>query len=76
MHCFTGAYVIAWLAGLVTPGAPAGVGVRELVMYALLPYLDQPIGLAHRHCAGANRHGCRRPSFLSTRLSFSQAIKF
>lgn len=31
-----GAYVIAWLAGLVTPGAPAGVGVREIVMYALL----------------------------------------
>ncbi|MDZ7598490.1 MAG: hypothetical protein U5J82_09410 [Desulfobacterales bacterium] len=27
-----GAYVIAWLAGLVTPGAPAGVGVRELVL--------------------------------------------
>jgi uncharacterized membrane protein YbhN (UPF0104 family) len=31
-----GAYVIAWLAGLITPGAPAGVGVRELVLYALL----------------------------------------
>lgn len=31
-----GAYVIAWLAGLMTPGAPAGVGVREIVMYALL----------------------------------------
>lgn len=31
-----GAYVIAWLAGLVTPGAPAGVGVRELVLLFLL----------------------------------------
>lgn len=31
-----GAYVIAWLAGLVTPGAPAGVGVRELVILFLL----------------------------------------
>lgn len=31
-----GAYVIAWLAGLVTPGAPAGLGVREVVLYALL----------------------------------------
>ena len=31
-----GAYVLAWLAGLVTPGAPAGVGVRELVLLALL----------------------------------------
>lgn len=31
-----GAYIIAWLAGLVTPGAPAGVGVRELVLLFLL----------------------------------------
>jgi glycosyltransferase 2 family protein len=31
-----GAYLIAWLAGLLTPGAPAGVGVREVVLYALL----------------------------------------
>lgn len=33
---FCGSYVIAWLAGLVTPGAPAGVGVRELVLLYLL----------------------------------------
>jgi uncharacterized membrane protein YbhN (UPF0104 family) len=31
-----GAYVVAWLAGLITPGAPAGVGVRELVLLLLL----------------------------------------
>lgn len=31
-----GAYVLAWLAGLVTPGAPAGIGVRELVLFVLL----------------------------------------
>jgi glycosyltransferase 2 family protein len=31
-----GAYVLAWLVGLVTPGAPAGVGVRELVLLFLL----------------------------------------
>jgi uncharacterized membrane protein YbhN (UPF0104 family) len=31
-----GAYVIAWLAGLVTPGAPAGAGIREFVLYAIL----------------------------------------
>lgn len=31
-----GAYVVAWLAGLVTPGAPAGVGVRELVLIFLV----------------------------------------
>jgi hypothetical protein len=30
------AYVVAWLAGLLTPGAPAGVGVRELVLLFLL----------------------------------------
>jgi len=31
-----GAYVLAWLAGLVTPGAPAGMGVRELMLLILL----------------------------------------
>lgn len=31
-----GAYVLAWLIGLVTPGAPAGIGVRELVLLFLL----------------------------------------
>ncbi len=33
---FCGAFVGAWLVGLITPGAPAGVGVRELVMMFLL----------------------------------------
>jgi uncharacterized membrane protein YbhN (UPF0104 family) len=28
--------VLAWLLGLITPGAPAGVGVRELVLLGLL----------------------------------------
>lgn len=31
-----GAYIVAWLVGLVTPGAPAGVGVRELILLFLL----------------------------------------
>lgn len=31
-----GAYTVAWLAGLLTPGAPAGLGVREAVLLALL----------------------------------------
>ena len=30
------AFVVAWLAGMVTPGAPAGIGVRELVLLVLL----------------------------------------
>jgi len=31
-----GSYIIAWLGGFLTPGAPAGVGVRELVLDFLL----------------------------------------
>lgn len=31
-----GAYVIAWLVGLVTPGAPAGIGIREAILMVLL----------------------------------------
>jgi glycosyltransferase 2 family protein len=31
-----GAYVAAWLAGLVTPGSPAGMGVREVILLFLL----------------------------------------
>lgn len=31
-----GAYIVAWLVGLVTPGAPAGVGVREMMLLLLL----------------------------------------
>lgn len=31
-----GAYIIAWLLGAITPGAPAGIGIREVVMFALL----------------------------------------
>ncbi len=33
--CF-GAFIVAWLAGLVTPGAPAGIGVREAMILLLL----------------------------------------
>jgi glycosyltransferase 2 family protein len=31
-----GAYIVAWLIGLVTPGSPAGAGIRELVILLLL----------------------------------------
>jgi hypothetical protein len=31
-----GAYIIAWLAGFITPGAPAGLGIREMVLFLLL----------------------------------------
>lgn len=37
MICITmGVYTIAWLAGLVMPGAPAGIGIRELVVVFFL----------------------------------------
>ena len=31
-----GAYVIAWLVGFITPGAPGGIGIREMVLLFLL----------------------------------------
>ncbi len=31
-----GAFVIAWLIGLATPGAPAGVGIREAILLIIL----------------------------------------
>lgn len=40
-----GAYVLAWLAGLVAPGAPAGVGVREAVLLLVLGGLFAPADL-------------------------------
>jgi len=40
-----GAYIISWLAGFVTPGAPAGVGVREVVLLFLLKDLVSEIDL-------------------------------
>lgn len=39
LPAFCGSYIIAWLAGLVTPGAPAGTGIRELVLLFLLSNL-------------------------------------
>lgn len=34
-HEIIGAYIFAWLVGLVTPGAPAGVGIREVILLLL-----------------------------------------
>ncbi len=36
-----GAYAIAWLIGFLTPGAPAGVGIREIVLLFLLKTVVQ-----------------------------------
>jgi hypothetical protein len=32
----TGVFALAWVAGFVTPGAPAGFGVREAILITLL----------------------------------------
>lgn len=38
------AYIIAWVAGFVAPGAPGGIGVRELVLTMLLsPIMGQDL---------------------------------
>lgn len=39
------AYIVAWLIGLITPGAPAGVGVRELVLLFILDGIIQESNL-------------------------------
>ena len=33
-----GVYTLAWLAGLIMPGAPAGIGIRELVVVYFLTH--------------------------------------
>lgn len=40
-----GAYVVAWLAGIATPGAPAGMGVREVALLWLLGPVVEPAAL-------------------------------
>jgi glycosyltransferase 2 family protein len=35
-HSVIGAYVVSWLVGLITPGAPAGAGIREFALYYFL----------------------------------------
>lgn len=43
---FAGVYSTAWIAGFVTPGAPAGLGVREAIMVgALLPAFGAGVAL-------------------------------
>ena len=32
----TGAFAVAWIAGFITPGAPAGLGVREAMLLGIL----------------------------------------
>lgn len=43
------AYTLAWLVGFITPGAPAGIGIKELVMVAVtgnvVPYSTIALGM-------------------------------
>ena len=32
----TGAFAVAWIAGFITPGSPAGLGVRETILIGIL----------------------------------------
>lgn len=38
----TAAFALSWLAGFITPGAPAGLGIREGVMVAILSSQYEP----------------------------------
>lgn len=38
----TGAFAIAWTAGFITPGAPAGLGVRETILLKILAPIYGP----------------------------------
>lgn len=40
-----GAFVVAWLVGLLTPGAPGGLGVREATLVLLLGELNLGLGV-------------------------------
>jgi hypothetical protein len=41
------AFIVAWLAGYITPGAPGGLGVREAVtIYLLTPSCGEVVSLA------------------------------
>lgn len=42
-----GAYALAWMAGFLLPGAPAGIGVREFVMLlTMTPYFGEQTATA------------------------------
>lgn len=37
VYILLGAFILAWIIGFVVPGAPGGIGIRELVMTMLIP---------------------------------------
>ncbi|RLA39330.1 MAG: hypothetical protein DRR42_27380 [Gammaproteobacteria bacterium] len=46
---FSGIFAVAWIVGFITPGAPAGLGVREVVLVAALTPIcgnENAIGIA------------------------------
>ncbi len=69
-HLFllTGITAVAWVAGFLTPGAPAGLGVREAVMVALM---DPVLGAG---AALGTSIAFRLVSFLGDGLIFACAL--
>lgn len=42
----SGIFAVAWIVGFITPGAPAGLGVREIILVAALtPIYDQQLAI-------------------------------
>lgn len=43
-----GAFIVSWLVGFVTPGSPAGLGLREITFFSLLAgsYSSEPLLLS------------------------------
>jgi hypothetical protein len=53
LFAVTGVFAFAWVAGFITPGAPAGVGMREAMLtIALAPVCGEPTAAV---CAGSLR---------------------
>ena len=52
MLYFGAVYVVAWLVGFVTPGAPAGLGVREIVALTLIGSLIPEVEILTAIIAG------------------------
>ncbi|MFO7180196.1 MAG: YbhN family protein [Pseudomonadota bacterium] len=47
LPAMTTGFALGWIAGVVVPGAPGGLGVREAVLYALFaPALGGPVAVA------------------------------
>jgi hypothetical protein len=65
---FAGAFMVAWSAGFLAPFAPAGLGVRDLLLTGLVAQLVPGLGLA-----GLIAVACRATLLLADGLCFGVA---